>query len=83
MTKTEVCRKISHGRTLVYYLTEEETGASPYGVAVKNEETGEEAMAPRLSNERERVERLLDLMATYFITPASLETVVYEWLATI
>ena len=32
MTKTEICRKMTEGRTLVYYLIEEDEGPSPYGV---------------------------------------------------
>ncbi len=83
MTKTEICRKMAEGRTLVYYLIEEDEKPSPYGVSVLIEESGDETKAVRLSNERERVERLIDLLATYFITPASLESVVYKWLATI
>ena len=83
MTKSEVCKKVNDGRTLVYYLLKEDEGASPYGVSVLNEESGEEVMIRRLSNDRERIERLLDLLATYFITPGSLESVAYQWLAEI
>ena len=86
MTKTEMCRKITglgeQGmRTLVYYLTDENEGEAKYGVAIECTESGSVTVASRLTNDKERAERLLDLLATYFITPLTLNDVAYKWLA--
>ncbi|MBE6949254.1 MAG: hypothetical protein E7456_05350 [Ruminococcaceae bacterium] len=85
MEKTEVCRKVTgtNGgwRTLVYYLVDEGNDRGRYGVSVVHLETDEKSEARRLSNDRERIEKLIDLLATDCITPNSLEDVVYKFLA--
>lgn len=87
MTKTELCRKITglDGglRTLVYYLIDEGEGLARYGVSLVLLESREEREVRRLSNDKERIEKLLDILATNFITPNSLNDVVYKFLATI
>ena len=85
MTKTEICRKVTGlpggGRTLIYYLLDEETDTARYGVSIRHDESGDEKEVRRLSNDRERAEKLVDLLATDFITPNSLDDVVYKFLS--
>lgn len=85
MTKTEMCRKITglngKRRTLIYYLTDEGEVTARYGVAIQLMESDEEKEIRRLSNDIERIEKLIDILATDFITPNLLPDVVYKSLA--
>ena len=85
MTKTEMCRKVTglNGgqRTLVYYLIDDGGDRARYGVSVLLEESGEKKEIRRLSNDRERIEKLVDLLATDFVTPGALDDVVYRFLS--
>lgn len=87
MVKTEICRKITglddSRRTLVYFLVDEGEGIARYGVSVLLEESRKETEIRRLSNDEERVNKLIDLLATDYITPNSLESVAYRWFATL
>lgn len=87
MTKTEMCRKVTglNGgqRTLVYSLIDEEVETARYGVSILFEESADEKEIRRLSNDRERIEKLIDLLATDFITPGSLDDVVYKFLSSL
>lgn len=87
MVKTEICRKVTGlgdgKRTLVYYVIDEGEGIARFGVSVMVEESRKEAEIRRLSNDEERVKKLIDLLATDFITPNSLESVAYRWFATL
>ena len=85
MEKTEMCRKVtglnSGKRTLVYYLIDDGGDRARYGVSILLEESNDEKEIRRLSNDRERAEKLIDLLATDFITPGILDNVVYEFLS--
>ena len=89
--KIEICRKVTdlgkeRQRTLVYYLTAEidaDTYESPveiFGVGICKLETGEEKIFRDVTSVRSRAEELVDLLATNFVTPVSLEDVICDWL---
>lgn len=87
MTKTEICRKITglNGgqRTLVYFITDDKGKTARYGVAIRLEESGEQKEVRHLSNDIERIEKLVDILATDFVSPNRLDDVVYKLLAVV
>ena len=83
MTKIEVCRKITglnkpHQRTIIYSIVDEDDDGPRYGTSIKCVETGTEAVARRLTDDRERIESAADFLASYGISPAAMEKVVYD-----
>jgi len=80
----EMCRKVTDlgrfgRRTLVYSLIRE-AGEAEYGVGIAVAESGERAEIHGVTPDRARAERLVDLLATYYVTPVALEDVVRDWL---
>lgn len=92
MKKEEICRKIidlgkDSQRTIVYYLviseddfTELEKPVKSYGVAIEVKERNELTAVSKITTRTEKANRLLDLLASNFVTPVSLYDVVYDWL---
>ena len=83
MTKTEICRKVTKlnkpgQRTVIYSIVDEEDSGVRYGTSIRCEETGTETVARRLTNDRARIESAADFLATYGISPLSMEKVVYD-----
>lgn len=87
----EICRKVTdlgkeRQRTLVYFLTAEMdtvTYDSPveiFGVGICKLETGEKKIFRNVTSLRSRAEELVDILATNFVTPVSLEDVICDWL---
>lgn len=89
MIRTEICKKVTElgrygRRTLSYSLIEdgpdEEIPITEYGVGVRVEESGEEFLARRFTADREEAFAALDLFATNFVTPISLQYVVEDYI---
>ena len=64
--------------TLFCRPTERDTRS--YGVAVKNEITGESASIPDITENLQTSERLFDLLLTGCVTPVSLKDVVEDFI---
>ena len=89
MEKTEICRKIirlenGESRTLVYSLVTQRRDvfctADRYGADIEIAETGEEAAVNDISTDRDSALRLIDILATGYVTPVSLRDLVYDYL---
>ena len=90
MDKTVICEKIlllGEGErcTLTYYLIAdacgEEAGAPrQYGVGIAIPERSEEEQIGNITPNREKAMRLIDLLASNFVTPVALRDVLYDWL---
>ena len=87
--KSELCRKIigfdnGERMTLVYSLVTERgellEDKERFGASIALEETGEESVVGDISTDREKVLKLIDIMATGYVTPISLCDVVYDHL---
>ena len=86
MKKIEMCRKVMDfgkegQRTLVYYLIKSERKGkirTVYGIGVRMQETGEEAVYIDVSSDYKTVCRLLDLAASGYVTPITLGDVIYD-----
>lgn len=86
MIEEEICRKIVNlGKpemmTVVYSLTvEERSEYSGFGVSVRIPERNDYACVRDITTYRGEAERLIDIMATGFVTPVSVMDIVEDWL---
>lgn len=89
MEKNELCRKIidlgsGERRTLIYSLITENgsplTDEPLYGVSIVLKETDEQSLAVGISTDREKVLHLIDMLATGYVTPMSLQDIVYDYI---
>ena len=85
----EICTKVlrlgrNGQRTLTYYITLDDdyrhVPSIQYGVGIRMDETGEETCFRAITPDRSSADRLLDLLASNFVTPMSLCDAVYDWL---
>lgn len=89
----EICRKVTDlgeagQRTLIYYITSERVKfpeidgeVVDYGVKVSISESEEESTISGITTVREKIEELIDMLATGYVTPVILGDIVYDWLA--
>lgn len=92
MDKTVICEKVlmlgeREQCTLTYYLIsdecgEEEAALRQYGVGIAIPERSEEELICDITPNSEKAMRLLDLLASNFVTPVALRDVLYDWLCT-
>jgi len=85
----EICTKVlwlgtGSQLTLTYFVSVDDgTGDLPgphYGVGIRVKETGNVTFVRSITPEREKAERLADILASNFVTPTALYDCVYDWL---
>ncbi len=85
----EICTKVlrlgeSRQCTLTYYITMDDDlrriPSIQYGVGIRRNETGEDICFRSITPDRASADRLLDLLASNFVTPMTLCDSVYDWL---
>lgn len=88
----EICKKViflgkENQRTLCYYVTtgeiqhpDKEGAIKTYGVGISIEEKEEFASVNSITTKKETAYKLIDILASNFVTPVSLYDVIYDWL---
>ena len=92
MKKTVICEKVltlggGEKCTLTYYLVaencrEDNAVFTRYGVGISIPEKNEDEFIRDLTAKEERAMRLLDLLASNFVTPVGLHDVLCDWICT-
>jgi len=92
MKMEEVCRKIinlgrADQRTLIYslvaseeYIEDMEIPVKCYGAAIRIDERDESTVIGGITANKDKALRLIDLLASNFVTPVALYDVVYDWI---